>query len=649
MTILPLNHIPTTVSLPASYSSDTAWSYSWDVPNYGDGDGEVIVAVADASGAVAGTSKFLPVRSGGSCARATESLDFVWFGPDAAPNECGTWPVRWQTDRSNNGITPPVSVTFVPEQGVPATYVADAKDTRFDWQVDYPRGTKFTMVLTDKGKSGTGGVGLKYTVGAGSRSSCSPNNAGLTQGVLNAATSTEAQAAARTSGMTTSRAHKTSAAATHHGSATPAGTADALDGNAQASKGSSNGGAIAGGVVGALLAIGAIVAGVLYWRRRRRNAKQGPFGDQFQTPWRYEIDGAPVKGVRRSRPTSRLFGALGLGGGASAAAGASSGGGTRREMRSLNDDGASLVQASQSSYFATAAYPSTQQSNMHRRSTSSADAAFGTPGMPPPPAQARVVPDNQLFPPPPAATTSSPPATSRGARASQFNVLERTLAREREAARLAEDDAAATSSALLPSPAAEEGPRLPAKTSIHDPYTHASQLYERDDVVRSMLQMDQHAPRGAAAAAAAAGGAVGAAEAAARYADRPPVNAQQHLSPGTPLPRRVESEVLIGKPFPHAMAQQMQPPMHQSTMQPQPRMQHMQQGFPSPPHRSQPQQAQQQGGYFGLPSQNSLHAPGAQPPPQQGFGGYGAREEERERAPRPISSASSDGGGLAYL
>ncbi|PWO00704.1 hypothetical protein FA09DRAFT_344864 [Tilletiopsis washingtonensis] len=605
VTILPLNHVPTTVSLPASYSSGAAWSYDWDVPNYGDGnDGEVIVAIADASGAVSGSSKFLPVRGGGSCARATESLDFVWFGPDAGPNECGAWPIRWQTDRANNGIVAPVSVTFVPEEGVPSTYIASAKDTRFDWQVSFPRGTRFTMVLTDQGKSGTGGVGLKYTVGAGSRSSCSPNNAGLTQGALNAATSTIA--AARTGGMTTSRAHKTGAGATHHATSTATGTADALDGDAQASKGGSNGGAIAGGIVGALLVIGALVAGVLYWRRRRANAEQGPFGDQYQTPWRYEIDGAPVAGVRRSRPASKLFGALGVG--------SSSSGGSRREMRSANDDGASLVQASQSSYFATAAYPSTH-SNMHRRSPSSGDAAFGTlssanGGILPPPAQARVVPDDQLFPPP---ASSSPPAT-RGARASQFNVLERTLEREREAARLAEEQPTPRS------PATDAQTRA-AKTSIHDPYTHISQLYERDDVARRMLEMEQ---RGAAPSAAAAT----TPPAGTGYASRPPANAQQHLAPGGIVPRRIESEVLIGAPYPHAQQQQQQ------------------QGFPTPPPRSQQQGGQ--GGYFGLPSQNTLHAPGAQSQPwQPQQHGYGAREE-RERE-RPISSASSDGGGLAYL
>lgn len=447
LAIVPFNHVPTTLSLPATYAAAGTWSYSWPVPSFRDANMKVAVAVTDASGAVSGVSQFTSITGSGACGAPAESLDFIWFLDDKqpTPRECGTWPIGWRAEGGNNGIVDPVAVTLLPEGGTPQTYTASAGDRSWDWAVSYPRGTRFTIVLTDKGKSGTGGVGVEYAVGAARRgASCNAAavaNAGL-RNALMAPTSTVARAAATPaqSGMSTSRGRATSAS-THAPKST--GVSGAAEDAATQEDGKSHTGAIVGAIFGVLAAL-AFVGGVFWFMRRRRgqDETERPFEQQFVSPWRYSVDGAQQNKASSGRGVAGMFAALG----------AKARNATRRNdyaqhdagsMRSGNDM-ASLVQNSNVSY----PYQPTHQ---QRDSVSSAVAGAGLAGagagagamhrrresalggappstrtmrsarsihstvpdealFPPPPSQGayRTVPDDQLFPPPSGARGPSP-------------------------------------------------------------------------------------------------------------------------------------------------------------------------------------------------------------------------------------------------
>ncbi|PWN43160.1 hypothetical protein IE81DRAFT_346759 [Ceraceosorus guamensis] len=577
VSIVPTNHVSTTLTFPSGYTSDKTWSYDWDVPGFKDSGSSVIVGVSDASGKVAGVSQFQPISTGGSCSAPSESLDFVWFGPETSPRACSAWPIQWQEDASNNGIGDPVSVTFLPEGGVPSTYTASKGDKKFDWQVSYPRGTRFTVAMTDNGKSGSGGVGLIYTVSSARGSaSCDAANPGLTQGLMAATSSVPKQATPASSNA----AHKATSTSSKGNTSQKSGQPrnPSADDAAKEENSSSNGGAIAGGIIGALLGISLIAGAIFWWKRKRgQDEKSKPFDDQFVSPWRYEVDGQPASGSGgRFRAMSSMFSAM-AGPKKSAAAEDSYARGygandTTGLVAANRLDGQAETSSIGSVYPATAA-------GMHRRTPSQFGASSGH-GAPPstrttrtnrsrapsvhstvpddalfPPPAPRVVPDDALFPPLASRAPSSlasrsnigtpiggvgagvgsgmapaeeaplnpsqrsseligkresrSPRQGRGARASELDVLERTLKRERDAAHPPSSSHTDHETALH---VRRESARSVeddvttryhpvGKTSALDPYTHMSTLYDDAEVASRLKQYEATRKQGEGAKA----------------------------------------------------------------------------------------------------------------------------------------------------
>lgn len=279
VTIAPIQHVPTTIQLPSDYlSSTSSWTYSWDVPSYPNSTNQLIVSVSDSTGAVSGVSNVQSVATTSSkCSTISESLDFVFFGPKAAPNQCEPWRITWQEDKGTNGLKYPVEVVILAENEQPISYsITDEKAKSIDWTVALKQGTDFTVTVYDAGKSGTGGVGGVYTVGNGkSGSQCLGKiGAGGTNNLLGASTTLQPTSTSKSkAGMATSRTKNPTAQPTSDSS--DSSKDSSLDDSSH-SKHSSAGAAV-GGVFAALAVIAIAVAGVWYYRRKK-SQEDGLYG-----------------------------------------------------------------------------------------------------------------------------------------------------------------------------------------------------------------------------------------------------------------------------------------------------------------------------------------------------------------------------------
>lgn len=279
VTIAPIQHVPTTIQLPSDYlSSSSSWTYSWDVPSYSGSTNQLIVSVSDSTGSISGVSKVQSIdNSSSKCSTISESLDFVFFGPKAAPNQCEPWKITWQEDKGTNGLKYPVEVVILAENEQPISYsITDEKTKSIDWTVALKQGTDFTVTVYDAGKSGTGGVGGVYTVGNGkSGSQCLGKiGAGGTNNLLGASTTLQPTSTSKSKGgMATSRTKNPNGKATNDSS--DSSKDSSLDDSSD-SKHSSAGAAV-GGVFAALAVIAIAVAGVWYYRRKK-SQEDGLYG-----------------------------------------------------------------------------------------------------------------------------------------------------------------------------------------------------------------------------------------------------------------------------------------------------------------------------------------------------------------------------------
>lgn len=293
--IAPVNWLPITVTIPASHMSSSAltWSYDWSVPDYSDTP-EVVAAVSDSSGKHSGVSAITTISSGsGSCDAPSEDLDFVWYGPKAAPRNCGSWKIEWAEDKGNSGIVDPVEFSILPEGGTPVTYRADKGDTSWKMPVDWIKGTKLIIAAFDAGSSGTGGVGDVYTVGK-TAEECDTGSGSPTAGLVAASTTASA---ARTTSTASSHRSSTSSTERHRSSAlsqhrTSSAAATSASSGATSGTGLSSGSTSAdadaaslststsssSAKIGAAAAASAICAvvllGLAFWWHRRRQAKR---------------------------------------------------------------------------------------------------------------------------------------------------------------------------------------------------------------------------------------------------------------------------------------------------------------------------------------------------------------------------------------
>lgn len=287
ITVAPVNGLPESVSVPANYMTGKTWSWDWNVPNFPQPSSQqVIVAISDSTGAVAGSSALQTLSAGTStsCSAPPSALDFVWYPPERSPKACDDWKITWQEDKGNSGIVAPVQFSVIPENGAPTAYTAGPKDKTWDMAIGLSSGTRFVLVAFDKGNSGTGGVGQVYTVRR-NRGSCSSKGVSAIPGLVAAST----VATPSSKGSTSSSAGKSSKS-TSTASSSKNGQSDDSGASSNDSSHSSTG-AIAGGVVGGLAALALIAGLAMYFMRRRANTtpnqRRWPGGEIM--PWKWEV------------------------------------------------------------------------------------------------------------------------------------------------------------------------------------------------------------------------------------------------------------------------------------------------------------------------------------------------------------------------
>lgn len=560
--VAPVGQLPVSVTIPSS-SSSSSLSWSWDVPSYST-SGQVIVAVSDSSGAISGTSSLenFAVASSARCKGPSQSLDFVWYTSETKlPTACGTFPVHWQADRSNNGIVPPVQFVLLAEKQAPVQYSAGARDTMWNMPVTFDAGTKFVIAAFDDGKSGTGGVGDVFTVGRKTgrcASDAAPSgSAGLVPGTSTASPQASSTSTNKTHTAGSGNAKSIGGASTN---AKPTTTSTGVNGssNATASESSSShskGGVIAGAVLGCLAAAAIVVGAIVYWRKKKPSeegsSKGWPTGDVM--PWRWEVvdnekrEERGAGGAAAPPPMKRWSSDYGHG----LAEGSSfKVFNVRKPVPGTN----AMPEASSSEAFASGAVPTS--SHVSKPSLSSRNIYSVVPDdslFPPPamqkgsnrspasatlpglerPAFAKVVPDSMLFPPPAPSQYRSPsvgtPMDGTGAGVGTYAAMARqpdslnrpgasyfpnqhpnqaadafvpgrpgqsltqgaSLVSQHPQRQQDEDDgghlqasplqAESESSRIdarkVASPSRYIPPQFPVTTSIHDPYSHMSQVY----------------------------------------------------------------------------------------------------------------------------------------------------------------------------
>lgn len=280
VTVAPLGHVPISVSLPANYMTAKSWHWDWDVPGYASAS-QVIVAVSDSTGKVAGTSALSTLTKAGSCGPAPqEHLDFIWYPPTSSPKQCSDWLLTIQEDRGNLGLKMPVDLLVLPENDVPTRLrITNARHSSVDWTVNYPRGTNFAIASFDAGTSGTGGVGGQaYTVGRGRSASCIGTSQREAVAGLPAASSTASPVAASTSApsrMATSRVPTTSTNVNSKATSTSVPAANVAAATQKSSSSAGVIGGVVGGVLGALAVAG---LGIFFYKRQRSNGGPDEYG-----------------------------------------------------------------------------------------------------------------------------------------------------------------------------------------------------------------------------------------------------------------------------------------------------------------------------------------------------------------------------------
>ncbi|CAO1616412.1 unnamed protein product [Jaminaea pallidilutea] len=485
ITVAPVGQFPVSVAVPAGYmpaSAGKQWSWEWQVPNYSN-PSQVIVAVSDSTGKFAGTSSLQSIAQGtGSCAAPDTTLDFVWYpvNDETAPTYCNAWPVAWQVDKTNNGIEVPVEFVVLGENSYPLQYSAGMRDSEWEMPVLLASGTKFVMAAFDAGKSGTGGVGDVYTVGA-QRGSCVSSGAKPSVGLVSATAA--ASAAPASSTASTSKASSTSSASSSRmttisrssgastaaaSTAAPTTSSDDADASkkssSSSSSSSSNGGAIAGAVIGVLAALALLAAAIIFWRRRKQDGNGGTgrgWPANEVSPWRWEVvdedknggqdgwsekaPGSPPVGHSSSHPHDE-----------DDVAGVGAAGGVMHHI----------------------SRPSLSSRNGFPRNPQAGPAGLERPAV------ARVVPDSMLWPPPPPSAMAAQHMDDPYSAAKSTSPSGRNLVPSHESQQARQDLPAASPStdngmtgSSTAGPVGYLPPPPPSTTSIHDPYSHMSQYY----------------------------------------------------------------------------------------------------------------------------------------------------------------------------
>lgn len=517
--VAPINQTPVTLSIPDASGSN--FQYDWTAPLYSSRTStQAFVAVSDSTGSASGvSSQILIGPSSKKCDAAEDSLDFVWYPTETkgSPEQCTDWGITYQKDNKDNGIEGQVTFTFLPERGSPVTVSAGpstSKGGSFEWTIPWTTGTKFGVIANDEGKSRTGGVGDVYTVAAGG--SKAPNSC-TTSGNLGNGLPDPTSTFLAASTATPSSTGKAGTGTSSTGKGAPSTGASTNNDAAgqQSTETSKSGSSRAGVAVGAtfgVLAVIALVVGLLWYlrKRSRQNEDYREEKDPGQgiTPWRWSS--SPYDGPVTNGRSSKWFRKGGVS--------------PSRGFKVLGErPGHSTSNSISTSFKApfTNAHVRNQSSFSQGGSESfhSVQSPFGSNGRAP--SFRNVVPDDALFPPPRprmmpdersfAAQRTldgdrlGTPVASRGAGLGTYDSMTRDGAGQDE---IAPQNYAPTPSYRKNPPIVDRskeetpvspsngyiGPIGPTKTSIYDPYTHLSHIWEdQDGVTREIQQAGNHA------------------------------------------------------------------------------------------------------------------------------------------------------------
>lgn len=482
--VAPINQMPVAVTIPTSYMSASldTWTWNWSIPDYSE-TLEVIVAVSDASGDYAGVSALSTISAGSkSCTKPSTELDFIWYPPSTSPTSCSTWKLTWNVDRGNRGITPPVEWVLLPENGTPLTYAASSSDETWNMPVNWATGTNFVLAAFDQGPLGSGGVGDLYTVASGGKAVCSSLPRAVTQGLVKAT-----DVASIASSSATSSRPSSSSSTRHSNSQTTATAASTGNDNASSSSSSTsssskgNTGTVAGAVVGAFAGF-AVLGGLILWWWRRRGSSETTQGSDWPevVPYKWEVMKEDDTGLESDDGHYQQ----GRGGhvamDVSASASGAQGHVSKPSLSSRNVF--SVVPDS-------ALFPplAPQQQQQHRPLGNSYDSVRHRMDQP---TFTGVVPDSNLFPPP-RPTSSNPGLKSPPVAAilPQGTISNDSTNSALGLSRFPETQERSTGNAQTPMTI---NPRsdFPVSTSIHDPYSHASQIYDDPELHSSLAYLD---------------------------------------------------------------------------------------------------------------------------------------------------------------
>lgn len=418
--IAPVNHVPYTMSVPSA--SGSSFTASWNVPKLDKDTQALVAVADSTGAVSGVSSFIKIAAASGSCTAMSDGLDFVWYPTkdDNSPAQCSDWGITWQQDKTNNGVQGQVSFTFLPEQGQPLTTAAGTGNKgSFKWTVPFDAGTKFLAIANDGGKAGTGGVGDLYSVSGGKSASKTCKAASIFGNGLPPPSATLSAATSSTSASSAPTGVKTAgSSAGPAASGTGSKSSSTADDSTSEHKSNTAGTAVGAtfGVLGALALIGVLI----WWLRKRRDREEhnawgaapkqeanANGGDAYNvSPWRWSA--APYQPPQTNSRASKWLGrasgttATGfrvLGRGANEGH-SRTGSVTTSSQPTMQQATFRNLSAPQNDY----ALSSMPQSDNFPRSPSPSQSARGTMG-----AQSihSTVPDTALFPPPGPRTLAS--------------------------------------------------------------------------------------------------------------------------------------------------------------------------------------------------------------------------------------------------
>ncbi len=153
------------------------WSYPFLVPDLpADATSEVIVSLTDTNNVMSNSSRWQSVGAKTSpsqrgCAAPSADLDFIFYS-QGLPQQCGSWTVIWNRTETSLGITPPLTLYFLPEMQPPLAISLNVTPRMLaegagNQTILLPirAGTTFFYTLTDDGINVSGGVSQRNIVG----------------------------------------------------------------------------------------------------------------------------------------------------------------------------------------------------------------------------------------------------------------------------------------------------------------------------------------------------------------------------------------------------------------------------------------------------------------------------------------------------